>query len=409
MAKLSLAALKMVVIIGFLVDVELRPFVKIIYCDRLAWQPPPDIIDVVNDFVRYIPQVKMFKKSHLVLAHSPSATNWQRHECDWRCRNYALQNCSDICGVITLVNAAVVTLCSPLFQGLTGPMIRELIRVLMSWFAEGRIEIDYVLPPVGWSGKNPEKSDHTFCSRPNNATKSSLDRPPPKKSPPSAANLYPVKSSPLSSSPTQCNETKPSQCSGKHPLPKCKPTDGNVAVSSPTPKRSSEGSSRLTVKKRKLSRLSNKRLANMPRKTEDTIAQQPPKLCKDSEAQSTEQSPSSSTDSNPTRPTSQFTTCESKEDSSANNSDSPNGSSISSASKRTPSSSTSSSATTPEAPARFQCPECGLILSNRNCLYKHKLRKHKSTVKEAKAPINKHIVCPECKTADFRYVPLTPA
>ena len=216
-----------------LVDVELRPFVKIIYCDTLAWQPPPDIIDVVNDFVRYIPQVGMFKKSHLVLAHSPSATNWQGHECDWRCRNYALQNCSDICGVITLVNAAVVTLCSPLFQWLTGPMIRELIRVLMSWFAEGRIEIDYVLHPVGWSGKNPEKSDHTFCSRPNNATKSSLDRPPPKKSPPSAANLSPVKSSPLSSSPTQCNETKPSQCSGKHPLPKCKPTDGNVAVSSP--------------------------------------------------------------------------------------------------------------------------------------------------------------------------------
>ena len=164
-------------------------------------------------------------------------------------------------------------------------------RELMSWFAEGRIEIDYVLPPVGWSGKNPEKSDHTFCSRPNNATKSSLDRSPSKKSSPSAANLSPVKSSPYSSSPTQCNETKPSQSLGKHPLPKCQPADGNVAVSSPTPKRSSKGSSRLTVKKRKLSPLSNKHLADMPCKAEDTIAQQPPKLSKDSEAQSTEQLP----------------------------------------------------------------------------------------------------------------------
>ena len=156
-----------------LVDVELRPFMKIIYCDTLAWQPPPDIIDVVNDFVRYIPQVGMYKKSHLVLAHSPGATNWQGHECDWRCRNYSLQSCSDICGVITLVNAAVVTLYTPLFQWLTGPLIRESIflqrptqywlylrRVLMSWFAEDRIEIDYVLPPVDWRGKNPEKSDH---------------------------------------------------------------------------------------------------------------------------------------------------------------------------------------------------------------------------------------------------------
>ena len=51
-----------------LVDVELRP--------------PPNIIDIVNDFVRCIPQVGMLKKSHLVLAHSPSATNWQGYECD---------------------------------------------------------------------------------------------------------------------------------------------------------------------------------------------------------------------------------------------------------------------------------------------------------------------------------------
>ena len=45
------------------VDVELRPFMKIIYCKMLAWQPPPDIIDVVNDFARYIPQVGTHKKS----------------------------------------------------------------------------------------------------------------------------------------------------------------------------------------------------------------------------------------------------------------------------------------------------------------------------------------------------------
>ena len=147
------------------------------------------------------------------------------------------------------MNAAVVALYSPLFQWLTGPPIRESIflqrptqywlylrRVLMSWFAEGRIEIDYVLPPVGWSGKNPEKSDHTFCSRPNNATKSkenlssklkdmssryespSCDKPPSKKSSPSEANIsssssgsFSVKSSPCSSTPTQCDETKPSQ------------------------------------------------------------------------------------------------------------------------------------------------------------------------------------------------------
>ena len=144
-----------------LVDVELRPFMKIIYCDTLAWHPPRNIIDVVNDFVKYIPQIEGFNKSHLVLAHSPSATNWQGHECDWRCRNYSLQSCTEICGVIVLVNAAVVSLHNPLFQWLTGPVIRDslylqrpsqhsiyLRRVLMSWFAEGCTEIDYVLPSV---------------------------------------------------------------------------------------------------------------------------------------------------------------------------------------------------------------------------------------------------------------------
>ena len=67
----------------------------------------------------------------------------------------------------------------------------------------------------------------------------------------------------------------------------------------------------------------------------------------------------------------------------------------------------SSSVSTPDACARYQCPECGLILSSRNCLYKHKLRKHKSTAKDAKAQRHS-IVCPECKTTDSRYVFIPP-
>ena len=265
----------------------------------------------------------------------------------------------------------------------------------MSWFAEDRIEIDHVIPPVGWSGKNPEKSDHTFCSRPNNATKSrgdlssklkdmpstyespSCDKPS-KKSSPSEENISSsspgsssVKSSPRCSTTTQCDETKLSQLSGKQPLTKSKSADGNATVSSPTPKRSSEGSSRATVKKRKLSRLSNKRLADMSRKTEDTIPQQPPKLSNDSVAQSAEQSASSSSNGSPTTPSSQFTAGESKEDSlsAANTSGSLNGPSIFSSSKRMASSTTSSSASTPGVSARFQCPKCGLIVYHFNFLF----------------------------------------
>lgn len=49
-----------------------------------------------------------------------------------------------------------------------------------------------------------------------------------------------------------------------------------------------------------------------------------------------------------------------------------------------------------------------LVSSSRNCLYKHKLRKHKTTVKVARSLKDKHVVCPECKTTDARYVSVLP-
>ena len=48
-----------------LVIVELRPFRRIIYCDTLAWDPPSNLVNVVNNFTSHIPRV----------AHSPLATS----------------------------------------------------------------------------------------------------------------------------------------------------------------------------------------------------------------------------------------------------------------------------------------------------------------------------------------------
>lgn len=250
-----------------------------------------------SDFVKYIPQIEGFNKSHLVLAHSPSATNWQGHECDWRCRNYSLQSCTEICGVIVLVNAAVVSLHNPLFQWLTGPVIRDsmylqrpsqhsiyLRRVLMSWFAEGCIEIDYVLPSVDWNSNNRDKSDHTFCSRSQNGTNSSgklklssklkdtpvtFESPSPNKqtlkkssssslseensSSPSSLESSLPESSPCSLSPTGSDKTPLSQLSEKNPALKCKPAGDGVTVSSAlSPKCPPQGSSRLPPKKKEI-------------------------------------------------------------------------------------------------------------------------------------------------------------
>ena len=37
-----------------LVIVEMRPFKQIVYCDTLAWDPPSNIVDVVNNFTSNI-------------------------------------------------------------------------------------------------------------------------------------------------------------------------------------------------------------------------------------------------------------------------------------------------------------------------------------------------------------------
>ena len=161
-----------------LVVVELRPFKRVLYCDTLAGNPPPYIIDVVNSYISHIPRVGLYEKKHLFLAHHPGATSRLGHMCDWGCRNYPLQTCSDICGVIVLINAALAALGRSLFQFLTGPYEKVQVylqrpsqhayyirRILMSWFAESRIEINYVLLHPDWRDHIPDKSDHSFCLR----------------------------------------------------------------------------------------------------------------------------------------------------------------------------------------------------------------------------------------------------
>lgn len=53
-----------------------------------------------------------------------------------------------------------------------------------------------------------------------------------------------------------------------------------------------------------------------------------------------------------------------------------------------------------EASKKFQCEHCGLQLSGRKCLYKHKLRKRKG--ENAKKVQNKHVICPDCKEDESR-------
>ena len=161
-----------------LVVVEIRPFKRMLYCDTLAWKPPSDIIDVVNSYISHIPRIEKYDDRHLFLAHHSMATSRFGHMCDWRCRNYPLQTCSDVCGVIVLIIAALAALDRPLFQFLIGPSEKSQVylqrpsqhayflrRIIMCWFAESRIEINYVLLHHDWRDNVRTESDHSSCLR----------------------------------------------------------------------------------------------------------------------------------------------------------------------------------------------------------------------------------------------------
>ena len=106
------------------------------------------------------------------------ATSQYSHMCDWRCRNYPLQTCSDVCGVIVLIIAALAALDRPLFQFLIGPSEKSQVylqrpsqhayflrRIIMCWFAESRTEINYVLLHHDWRNNVRTESDHSSCLR----------------------------------------------------------------------------------------------------------------------------------------------------------------------------------------------------------------------------------------------------
>ena len=158
--------------------VEIRPLKQILYCDTLAWKPPSDIIDVVNSYISHIPRIEKYDDTHLFLAHHSMATSRFGHMCDWRCRNYPLQTCSDVCGVIVLIIAALAALDRPLFQFLIGPSEKSQVylqrpsqhayflrRIIMRWFAESRIEINYVLLHHDWRDNVRTESHHSSCLR----------------------------------------------------------------------------------------------------------------------------------------------------------------------------------------------------------------------------------------------------
>ena len=406
-----------------LVIVELRPYKRIIYCDTLAWDPPSILVDVVNNFTRHMPRVEDFTESHLSIAHSPLATSPKGHQCDWRCRNYSLQTCSDICGVIVLINAALAALNKPFFQYLIGPYEKERIfvqsptehsrylrRVIMAWFAEGRIDIDYVLPKTD-SHLNgiPSQFDHTFCFRQDTSINSKRKL--------KLSLNHNEKAAKHQSSPKESSPNSPSAGSTTHAK-----TDSNASNNANTSK------GHVQSKTSTLSEFTNNsdgrpkggKQNKAKTSKSDQRSEKPSLSVFTNNTHTSTESPSMKQGKKSKATTSKITSKPKRKKSKSpvlidctntySTKDLPSSNGPSTPPSRKPASrdkeNTADSAPTDSVPVskssgNYQCEHCGLQLSSRNCLYKHKMRKH-AAENAKKAVQSKNVLCPDCKEKESR-------
>ena len=405
-----------------LVVVEIRPFKRILYCDTLAWKPPSDIIDVVNSYISHIPRIEKYDDTHLFLAHHSMATSRFGHMCDWRCRNYPLQTCSDVCGVIVLIIAALAVLDQPLFQFLIGPSEKSQVylqrpnqhayflrRIMMCWFAESRIEINYVLLHHDWRDNVRTESDHSSCLRRDtssstrkmlklslNPKASSSNGSIPRATEEHASEDFPVNTAQVSS--------------GSSSIPNS-PMSSEETFSPPRKTLSSPNDSRAIPSCKKGSQSSSGKPRNVPRSSADHLssAKKPQPFTRpDPTSPAQNNNPQACPQDNPSEKS-----VSNSQPSPGTGPPAPAPASTQPTSQATIASDSSNADSADSLPppkcegmTRFQCEHCGMNLSSRNCLYKHKKRKHKLTnrVDEdgGKDAGNKHVVCPECKEKQKR-------
>ena len=90
----------------------------IVYADTLGWKIPEGLLDKVNRFVTgvYSDDVANYK---LITCHQPGHFVNGQHCCTSSCALYPVQTCTTVCGVISMVMAAIATHKQELFLQMT--------------------------------------------------------------------------------------------------------------------------------------------------------------------------------------------------------------------------------------------------------------------------------------------------
>lgn len=141
---------------------------SVTYCDSLGWSSPIGLLEKIDKFIETTQKEEVSLYS-FIYAHDPSSTS-KGHQCLSSCSPlYPLQRCSNVCGVVVMIVAAIACLATDFFRELTKKMDRapqsstfltnptkysKYIRlVLMSWFAKHDILVSHVLPSLNVPNK----------------------------------------------------------------------------------------------------------------------------------------------------------------------------------------------------------------------------------------------------------------
>lgn len=81
---------------------------KIIYCDSLGWDMPPELVTKIS------PLMQLFGKERqawdVIIAHTPNINTTVKHVYTASCLNYPLQVCGSVCGIVAMHFMAICAL-----------------------------------------------------------------------------------------------------------------------------------------------------------------------------------------------------------------------------------------------------------------------------------------------------------
>ena len=81
---------------------------SVVYADTLGWQVPEGLTEKVNHFINAVYREDI-TDYEMNICHKPESTVNGHHSCTPSCAKYPVQTCSNVCGVISMVMAALAT------------------------------------------------------------------------------------------------------------------------------------------------------------------------------------------------------------------------------------------------------------------------------------------------------------